>query len=84
MNDLELGTWTLFVDVVKHFLGNHRGENYKELVEKLLKSLQNISANMSIKVHFLQSYLHGFLDNCSQQGERFHQDFKTMEGRYQG
>ena len=27
-------------------------ENYKERVEKLLKSLQDISACMSIKVHF--------------------------------
>ena len=60
----------------------------KELVEKLLKSHQDIGANMSIKVHSLHSYLDKFLDNYSdvsdEQGERFHQDIKTMEDRYQG
>ena len=38
MNDLKLHTLTLFVDMVKNFLGNHWAENYKELVKKLLKS----------------------------------------------
>ena len=51
MNDAELRAWTLFVDVgKKNFLGNRRGENYKELVEKLLKSFLKVGANMSIKV----------------------------------
>ena len=36
---------------MKNFLGNHWGENYKELEEKLWKSLQDIGTNMSIKVH---------------------------------
>ena len=39
--------------MVKNFLGNRRAENYKEFVEKLWKCLQDIGANMSIKVHFL-------------------------------
>ena len=38
--------------MVKDFLGNRRGENRKKLVEKLLQNLQEINANMSIKVHF--------------------------------
>ena len=38
MNDLELHAWILFIDIVKNFLGNCRAKNYKELVEKLLKS----------------------------------------------
>ena len=42
MNDLELHTWTSFVDVVKNFLGNCWAENDKVVVEKLLKSLQDI------------------------------------------
>lgn len=42
MNDLELCTWTLFVDVVKNFLGNRQAKNYKGLVEKLLKSLRTL------------------------------------------
>ena len=35
----------------------------QKLVEKLLKSLQDIGTNMSIKVHFLYSHLDKFLDN---------------------
>ena len=47
-------TWTSFIDVGNNFLGNRRVENYQEFVEKLLKSLQDISANVSTKVHFLR------------------------------
>ena len=43
---------------------------------------------MSIKVHFLFSHLERFPDNLGdyseEQGERFHQDIKTMEKIYQG
>ena len=85
MNDLELHAWTSFVDEVKNFFVNRRTKNYKELVEKLLKSLQDIGANMSIKVHFLHP--DNFPDDCDdvsdEQRERFHQDIKTMEERYQ-
>ena len=39
MNEwIGLRAWTSFVDVVKNFLGNHRAENYKKLVEKNVKS----------------------------------------------
>ena len=65
MNDLELRPSTLFADMVKNFLGNRRVENYKELVKKLFKSLQDIGANMSIKVHFSFSHLDEFPDNCN-------------------
>ena len=86
MNDLELFARTSFVDVVKNSSGNLRAENYKELVEKLCKSLQDIGTNMSIKVHFLQSHLDKFPNNCGdvsdEQRERFHQDIKTIEERF--
>ena len=84
MNDLELHTWTLFVDVVETFLDNSRAENYKELVEKLLKSLQTL-----IRVVRLIFYIaiNKFPDNCSdvsdEQGEQYHQNIKTMEEHYQ-
>ena len=43
---------------------------------------------MSIKVHFLFSHLDEFPENLGtvsdEQGERFHQDIKVMEERYQG
>ena len=56
MIDLEIRTSTSFVDMVKNFLDNHRVENYKELVEKLLKSPQDKGPNMSIKINFLHSH----------------------------
>ena len=48
MNDFELRAWALFLDAVKNFLGNRQAENYKKLVEKLLKSLSDKNSNMSI------------------------------------
>ena len=43
---------------------------------------------MSVKLHFLHSHLEYFPDNLGnyseEQGERFHQDLKVMERRYQG
>ena len=88
MDDLEKRTWCSFVNVVKNFLGNNRAVNYKELIEKILKCYHEIDANMISKVHFLDSHLGKFLYNCGdfsdEQGERFHQDLKIMEDRYQG
>lgn len=43
---------------------------------------------MSLKVHFLHSHLDFFPENLGdvsdEHGERFHQEMKTMEQRYQG
>ncbi|GBN41206.1 hypothetical protein AVEN_65472-1 [Araneus ventricosus] len=58
--------------------------------EKFLPSKENqdFGCNMSLKIHFLDSHLYFFPDNCGQvsdeQGERFHQDIANMEKRYQG
>lgn len=88
MNRREIRAWTSFVDVAQNFLGNQRSENYEEIVKEMLESYHDIGANMSIKLHFLHSHLDKFPDNCGdvsdEQGERFHQDIKIMEERYQG
>ena len=88
MNELESKTWRSFVAVTKNFLGNKRSDDYVSLVQNLLDNYRDIGANMSINVHFLDSYLDRFPENCSdvsdEQGERFHQDIKIMEERYQG
>lgn len=53
-----------------------------------MDSFQVLGCNMSIKMHFLNSHLELFPKNLGdvsdEQGERFHQDIKTMEDRYQG
>ena len=54
----------------------------------MLKCYHEIYGNMSIKVHFLDSHLDKFPDNfddfSDKQRERFHQELKIMEDRYQG
>lgn len=54
----------------------------------MLQDFKTIGANMSIILHYLHSHLDQFPDNlCNyseEQGERFHQDGRTMEERYQG
>ena len=88
MNEIELASLLSFVEVVQSFLGNRKADNYKDIVQKLLDNFQALGINMSIKVHFLHSHLDRFPENLGDvsvgQGERFHQDIKVMEERYQG
>jgi hypothetical protein len=54
----------------------------------MLEKLQILACNMNLKLHFLHFHLDYFLENLGdlseEQGERFHQDVKEMERRYQG
>jgi len=87
MNDLEKKAWTCFVDV-KNFLGNNKSPNYKKIVADMVKSFEEMKCNMSLKLHFLHSHVDYFPEvlghYSEEQGERFHQDIKEMERRYQG
>lgn len=53
-----------------------------------MENLRLLGRNMSIKLHFLYSHIDYFPENLGslseEQGERFHQDIKEMEKRYQG
>lgn len=88
MTAAEARAWNAFSDVVRNFLGNRKADNYREIVEELLLSFQALGCRMSIKVHYLHSHLAQFPENMGhvseEQGERFHQDIKVMEERYQG
>ncbi|KAK4873204.1 hypothetical protein RN001_015233 [Aquatica leii] len=57
-------------------------------LENMLSNFNILSCNMTIKVHYLYSHLDRFPENLGEfskeQGEKFHQDIKTMEDRYQG
>ena len=87
MNPIEARAWMAFTNVVKDFLGNKKADDYKELAAELLSSFQDLGCNMSIKVHYLKSYVDSFPQNLGsvsdEQGERFHQDIKVMECRCQ-
>ena len=54
----------------------------------MLSAFRDLGCNMSVKLHNLYSHLDRFPENLGavsdEQGERFHQDLKTMEERYQG
>lgn len=88
LQPVELAAWEAFISVVHNFLGNHRSENYVDLVENMLIAYECQGARMSLKMHFLHSHLDFFPINLGdvsdEHGERFHQDIKVMESRYQG
>lgn len=76
------------MSVIQIFLGNHKADNYQELVHNMQKYFEKVAANMSIIVHFLYSHLDHFPSNLGnsseEQGERFHQDIQVMEEKNQG
>ena len=63
------------------FLENHKAPNYEKCVTKMLEAYKEMSARMSLKMHFLHSHLDFFPENNSdvsdEHGERFHQDIST-------
>ena len=88
MNRVEKAAWFSFVSIVNNFLGNEKADDYREIVQNLIKNFQRLGCNMSIKLHYLDSHLDKFPENLGdvsdEQGERFHQDFKVMKERFQG
>lgn len=88
MTVIEKMAWNEFVWLVQNFLGNKKSSDYSQHVEQLMGHFQRVGCNMSIKLHFLHNHLDYFPANLGdlseEQGERFHQDLRTMEERYQG
>lgn len=74
--------------VINGFLGNHRMENFKEIIHNMLMCFERMNINMSTKIHFLHQHLDFFKDNLGkisdEHGERFHQQIKHIEIRFQG
>ncbi|KAL6481776.1 hypothetical protein MHYP_G00098560 [Metynnis hypsauchen] len=88
LNRKERAAWNSFVAVVRGFLGNHKDENYVQLVQTLIKNYAAMGCRMSLKIHILDAHLDKFKENMGayseEQGERFHQDIMNFERRYQG
>ena len=88
MTEIEEDAWNAFKEAVKKFLGNIKDPLYKEIVRNMLDKFKLLGCNMSLKLHFLASHLDYFPPNLGavseEQGERFHQDLKDIERRYQG
>ena len=88
LNQDEKEGWMAFRQVVSNCLGNTKSPNYNKLVKNLLCAFQKLGCNTSVKVHFLHNHFDYFPENLEalseEQGERFHQDNKTMEKQCQG
>lgn len=88
MNRKEKDAWQSFKAVAQNFLGNRKSPDYKQIVSKMISDFHKLKCNMNLKLHFLDSHLDKFPENLGdfseEQGERFHQDIKVMETRYQG
>ncbi|XP_061412427.1 uncharacterized protein LOC133345546 isoform X2 [Lethenteron reissneri] len=61
--------WDSFVAVVRGFLGNHKVENYVELVETPVKNYSKMGCWMSLKVHILDAHLDKFKENMGAYSE---------------
>ena len=59
----ERTAWNSFAPVVREFLGNHKAENYVELVARLVKTCSRRDCRMSFKVHMLDDNLDQFMEN---------------------
>ena len=55
--------WQSFKDVVDNYLGNHKSDQFHQMVERLLIDYRQMGCLMSIKVHFLMCHLDFFPDN---------------------
>ena len=68
-------------------LGKHKTADYEYMILKMTHYYQELGAHMSPKLHFLHAHLEYFPSNSGdyteKEGERFHEDIKTMEQRYQ-
>jgi hypothetical protein len=88
LNDTERSAWLSLKRVCKDFLGNHKAANCQDVVQDLLTSYKAMGCNVSLKIHFLESHMDFFPENLGEvsdeHSERFRQDIKAMEKRYQG
>ncbi|GBM84783.1 hypothetical protein AVEN_121909-1 [Araneus ventricosus] len=88
MGDKEKEVWDSFKDVVHRFLENTKDPLFKTIAQRMLTAYEAQGCKMSLKVHFLHSHIDCFPENLGayseEQGERFHQDVRDIERRYQG
>jgi len=88
MTDVEKRAWQSFRNVSENFLGNNKVPDFEEIVSDMIENYERLKCLMNVKLHFLDSHLNYFPENLGdyseEQGERFHQDLKEIEKRYQG
>lgn len=74
--------------VFQNFLGNHRAENYRDIVTEMLTSFEQMKVSMSLKIHLLHQHIDVFPENLGkvsdEHGERVHQQMRKIEERFRG
>jgi hypothetical protein len=58
--ETERDAWSSFKRICKDFLGNHKADNYQDVVQDLSTSYKALECNMSLKIHSLESHLDFF------------------------
>lgn len=74
--------------VCEGFLGNHRADNYEQLIKNMMVGYKKLEINVTLKMHSLLCHLERFPSNLGnfsdEQGERAHQDLMDIEKRFKG
>jgi hypothetical protein len=66
LNDVERAAWKSLKNITSNFWGNHKIENYHDMVADLIQCYIVMGCNMSIEMHFLESHLDFFPVNVGQ------------------
>jgi hypothetical protein len=86
--EVEREAWIAFKSVVTKFLGINKDPDYVTIVANMLEKFKFLGCLTSLKKFFefaLALFFPENLDGVSEEEEeRFHQDIKEMERRYQG
>jgi len=76
LSDKEKAADHSFEKVSNGFLGNFKAENFRELIQDLMNSYEQLGCNISLKTQFLFSHMDFFPLNCGavndEHGEHFH------------
>jgi len=64
LSDKEKAAWQSCKKISNGFLGNFKAANFRELVQDLMDSYEQLGCNMSLKMHFLFSHLDFCPLNC--------------------
>jgi hypothetical protein len=85
MTEVEREVWIGFRSVATKFLGNKKEPDYVTIVENMLEKF-SLGVLNELKNSFFEFALGLFskILGAVSEGERFHQDIKKMEKRYQG
>jgi len=62
LSAVERRAWKSFVSVVEGFLGNHKADTFREIVNKLVDAYE-MGCKMSLKLNVLHSHIDEFKDN---------------------